>query len=111
MGAEKAAAEKLAAEKAAAEKVAAEKAAAEKAAADKAAEEIAIRNMKDPIQELFLTAIRRYSGRVETRVGEGSQAVRRCRGGGHDKVSRAFFQGCMLILSTFQRSNKNKFNS
>merc|ERR1711892_635455 len=59
---EKAAAEKAAAEKAAAEKVAAEKAAAEKAAADKAAEEIAIRNMKDPIQELFLTAIRAYSG-------------------------------------------------
>merc|ERR1711892_451524 len=60
--AEKAAAEKAAAKKAAAEKAAAEKAAAEKAAADKAAEEIAIRNMKDPIQELFLTAIRAYSG-------------------------------------------------
>merc|ERR1712013_870074 len=71
--AEKAAAEKAAAEKAAAEKAAAEKAAAEKAAAEakaaadakaaaeaKAAEEIAIRNMKDPIQELFLTSIRAY---------------------------------------------------
>merc|ERR1711875_23310 len=75
---EKAAAEKAAAAKAAAEKAAAEKAAAEKAAADKAAaeakaaadakaaaeakaaEEIAIRNMKDPIQELFLTSIRAY---------------------------------------------------
>merc|ERR1711915_588900 len=64
----KAAAEKAAAEKAAAEKVAAEKAAAEKAAAEKAAEEtaaaeaeaIAIANMKDPIQELFLTSIRAY---------------------------------------------------
>merc|ERR1711915_533819 len=74
---EKAAAEKAAAEKAAAEKVAAEKAAAEKAAAEKAAKEaaakkaaeeaaaaeaeaIAIANMKDPIQELFLTSIRAY---------------------------------------------------
>merc|ERR1712059_230401 len=49
---------------AAAEKAAAEaKAAAEKAAAEaKAAEEIAIRNMKDPIQELFLTSIKSYSG-------------------------------------------------
>merc|ERR1711915_1076881 len=80
MGAEKAAAEKAAAEKAAAEKAAKEaaakkaaeeaaaKAAAEKAAAEKAAEEaaaaeaeaIAIANMKDPIQELFLTSIRAY---------------------------------------------------
>merc|ERR1711892_1033923 len=59
--AEEAAAEEAAAEKAATEKAAAEKAAAEKAAAEKAAEEIAIRNMKDPIQELFLTAIRAYS--------------------------------------------------
>merc|ERR1711915_1129994 len=76
MGAEKAAAEKAAAEKAAAEKAAAEKAAKEaaakkaaeeaaaKAAAEKAAaaeaEAIAIANMKDPIQELFLTSIRAY---------------------------------------------------
>jgi len=66
--AEKATAEKAAAEKAAAEKAAAEKAAAEKAlatekalAAEKAAEEIAIANMKDPIQELFITSIRAYS--------------------------------------------------
>merc|ERR1711892_776119 len=59
---EKAAAEKAAAEKAAAEKAAAEKAVAQKAATEKAAAEIAIRNMKDPIQELFLTAIRAYSG-------------------------------------------------
>jgi len=59
--AEKAAAEKAAAEKAAAEKAAAEKAAAEKAAAEKAAEEAAIANMKDPIQELFLTSIRAYT--------------------------------------------------
>merc|ERR1712012_1432489 len=67
--AEKAAAEKAAAEKAAAEKAAAEKAAAEKAAADKAAAEkaaaekaeaAAIANMRDPIQELFLTSIRAY---------------------------------------------------
>merc|ERR1711971_494528 len=34
---------------------------AEKAAAEKAAEEIAIANMKDPIQDLFLTSIRAYS--------------------------------------------------
>jgi len=59
--AEKAAAEKAAAEKAAAEKAAAEKAAAERAAAEKAAEEAAIANMKDPIQELFLTSIRAYT--------------------------------------------------
>jgi len=62
--AEKAAAEKAAAEKAAAEKAAAEKAAAEKAAAEKAAAEkaeaAAIANMRDPIQELFLTSIRAY---------------------------------------------------
>jgi len=58
--AEKAAAEKAAAEKAAAEKAAAEKAAAEKAAADAAAEAAAIANMRDPIQELFLTSIRAY---------------------------------------------------
>merc|ERR1711915_789147 len=78
MGAEKAAAEKAAAEKAAKEAAAkkaaeeaAAKAAAEKAAAEKAAKEaaamkaaeaeaIAIANMKDPIQELFLTSIRAY---------------------------------------------------
>merc|ERR1712111_200057 len=48
-------------EKAAAERAAAEKAAAEKAAAERKAEEIAIANMKDPIQELFLTSIRAYS--------------------------------------------------
>jgi len=62
--AEKAAADKAAAEKAAAEKAAAEKAAAEKAAAEKAAAEkaeaAAIANMRDPIQELFLTSIRAY---------------------------------------------------
>merc|ERR1711962_1037283 len=49
---------KAAAEKAAAEKAAAEKAAAEKAAAE--AEAAAIANMRDPIQELFLTSIRAY---------------------------------------------------
>merc|ERR1712212_1127943 len=58
--AEEAAAEKAAAEKAAVEKAAAEKAAAEKAAADAAAEAAAIANMRDPIQELFLTSIRAY---------------------------------------------------
>merc|ERR1711899_415618 len=40
-------------------KAAAEKAAAEKAAAEKA-EAAAIANMRDPIQELFLTSIRAY---------------------------------------------------
>merc|ERR1712007_110408 len=46
---------------AAAEKAAAEKAAAEKAAiANAAAEAAAIANMRDPIQELFLTSIRAY---------------------------------------------------
>merc|ERR1712012_567192 len=54
---EKAAEEKAAAEAAA--KAAAEKAAAEKAAAEKA-EAAAIANMRDPIQELFLTSIRAY---------------------------------------------------
>jgi len=75
--AEKAAAEKVAAEKSAAEKAAAEKAAAKTAAAEKAAkakaaeekavaeaaakaEAAAIANMRDPIQELFLTSIRAY---------------------------------------------------
>merc|ERR1712183_1079093 len=52
---------KAAAEKAAAEKAAAEKAAAEKAAvANAAAEATAIANMRDPIQELFLTSIGAY---------------------------------------------------
>merc|ERR1712203_540995 len=59
--AKKAAAEKAAADKAAAEKAAAEKAAAEKAAAEKAAADAAaVANMRDPIQELFLTSIRAY---------------------------------------------------
>merc|ERR1712001_628541 len=60
-----AAAAKKAAEEAAAAKKAAEEAAAKKAAeaaaAAKQAEDIAIANMKDPIQELFLTSIRAYS--------------------------------------------------
>merc|ERR1712013_933489 len=62
VAAEKAAAEKAAAKKAAAEKAAGEKAAAEKAAAEAAAkaEAAAIANMRDPIQELFLTSIRAY---------------------------------------------------
>merc|ERR1712037_854927 len=56
---DKAAEEKAAAEAAA--KAAAEKAAAEKAAvANAAAEATAIANMRDPIQELFLTSIRAY---------------------------------------------------
>merc|ERR1739845_271480 len=54
------AAAKKAAKKAAAEAAAAKKA-AEAAAAAKQAEDIAIANMKDPIQELFLTSIRAYS--------------------------------------------------
>merc|ERR1712113_394690 len=53
------AAEEAAAKKAAEE--AAAKKAAEAAAAAKQAEDIAIANMKDPIQELFLTSIRAYS--------------------------------------------------
>merc|ERR1739836_349706 len=54
------AAAKKAAEEVAAKKAADEAAAAKKAAA-KQAEDIAIANMKDPIQELFLTSIRAYS--------------------------------------------------
>merc|ERR1712019_118019 len=62
-----AAAKKKAEEEAAAKKKAEEEAAAakkkaeEEAAAKRKAEEIAIANMKDPIQELFLTSIRAYS--------------------------------------------------
>merc|ERR1739836_205586 len=56
----KKAAEEAAAKKAADEAAAAKKA-AEAAAAAKQAEDIAIANMKDPIQELFLTSIRAYS--------------------------------------------------
>merc|ERR1711992_482285 len=62
--AEEAAAAKKAAEAAAVKKAAEEaaaKKAAEAAAAAKQAEDIAIANMKDPIQELFLTSIRAYS--------------------------------------------------
>merc|ERR1711862_477606 len=65
---EAAAAKKKAEEEAAAAKnkaeeeaAAAKKKAEEEAAAKRKAEEIAIANMKDPIQELFLTSIRAYS--------------------------------------------------
>merc|ERR1712037_696837 len=58
--AKKAAAEKAAAEKAAKAKKAAEEKAAAEAAAKAAAEATAIANMRDPIQELFLTSIRAY---------------------------------------------------
>merc|ERR1711936_1201370 len=58
IAAEKAAVEKAASEKAAAEKLAAEAAAAEAAAAAEkaAADAAAVANMRDPIQELFLTS-------------------------------------------------------
>merc|ERR1712192_119535 len=85
--AEKAAAEKAAAEKAAAKKAAAEKAAAEKAAKAKkaaeekaaaeaaakaAAEKAAIANMRDPIQELFLTSIRAYGSSGGLAAGDAA---------------------------------------
>merc|ERR1712192_205036 len=70
--ADKAAAEKAAAEKAAAEKAAAEKAAAAKAAADAAAESAAIANMRDPIQELFLTSIRAYGSSGGLAAGDAA---------------------------------------
>merc|ERR1719282_2017516 len=53
--------EAAAAKKKAEEEAAAKKKAEEEAAAKRKAEEIAIANMKDPIQELFLTSIRAYS--------------------------------------------------
>merc|ERR1712192_181733 len=58
--------------KAAVEKAAAEKAAAEKAAADAAAESAAIANMRDPIQELFLTSVRAYGSSGGLAAGDAA---------------------------------------